>query len=519
MPALPIKVGALSSKSARVWADFFLAPFLCLLVVLASVVVPVRAYAQVSNVIPINVIRNTGTSVLSSATSGLMVAQSGSVVMGQVTSALGSVAINEVRVVSMSSIASRVVGIATPIGLTMLAADLIQYGIKQCTTATTGWCGPAKYPNAGDVGFNGYGWWCSGGRGASALSACQAQFSSVASSYPYASGPLSCSAVGDGTFNCSTGKTVYDWSGVASPTGTCISGYVLSGRSCVPDPNGTQVGYTYPQLSSQLANVLSGNPNRAKDYWGFMPWTDQMAAIADPSTAAQPAQIVSPANGQVVGPRTTTQTTAGTTSSQTTYTVAPNVDTGTLATNPVTVTTTTTTTNPDGSTSTTTTTTTPTQTTPGGQAASQPAAANPLPASVPTPCGLGTSGSPKCQLDETGTKQQSDVDSAQQAQTSALTRAESGLEAAANSQLSQVDVQHQTNSAHFFTVLNMMPSFGTETCTPPTINDTFNHVNITPAICDWYYAAKDIMSLVIAFGFMLGAVFMVRDTAQQTAAS
>lgn len=220
------------------------------------------------------------------------------------------------------------------------------------------------------------------------------------------------------------------------------------------------------------------------------------------------------ADGKISGPTTTTTTSAGTTTTQTSYTVSPNTDANSLAANPLTLTTTTTTTNPDGTTSTTTTSQTST-TQDGANPQPQPASAPP----APIPCGLGISGSPKCQIDETGTKQQSDVDTAQQTQTSALTQAEAGLEAAANSQLSQVDSQHQTNSAHFFTVLNMMPSFGTETCTPPTINDTFNHVNITPAICDWYYAAKDVLSLVIAFGFMLGAVFMVKDTAQSTAAS
>lgn len=296
----------------------------------------------------------------------------------------------------------------------------------------------------------------------------------------------------------------------------CVSGYVSSSSGCSPDPNAhaTPVPIQYPELASNLAQVLSGNPNRAKDYWGFMPWDAQMAALSDPDTQALPAQVVSPADGKISGPTTTTTTSAGTTTTQTSYTVSPNTDANSLAANPLTLTTTTTTTNPDGTTSTTTTSQTST-TQDGANPQPQPASAPP----APIPCGLGISGSPKCQIDETGTKQQSDVDTAQQTQTSALTQAEAGLEAAANSQLSQVDSQHQTNSAHFFTVLNMMPSFGTETCTPPTINDTFNHVNITPAICDWYYAAKDVLSLVIAFGFMLGAVFMVKDTAQSTAAS
>ena len=40
--------------------------------------------------------------------------------------------------------------------------------------------------------------------------------------------------------------------------------------------------------------------------------------------------------------------------------------------------------------------------------------------------------------------------------TSAMTQAESGLESAANGQLAQVDAQHQSSSAHFFTILPMI---------------------------------------------------------------
>lgn len=511
--------GANSSGSLLRLALFALA----VLLFVFSAVQEVRA--QSASVIPINVNRAISIAARSAATTGLQVAESGSVIMGQVGSALGSVAINEIRTVSLGAIAGRVVASSVPAIVALLAIDLINYGIKQCTTATSGWCGPAQSPNAGDTGFNAHQWRASiggySGAGDSPDSSCKAAIAAYNAAYGLTGTSGNTASVGvfvsATQYGCAVKKpdgTAQSFNGVTYSQAGCDQYYVLSGSSCIPDPNAPKTSYTYPQLSSQLGQVLSSNPNRSKDYWGFMPWTDQLAALSDPATSASPAEIVTPANGQVVGPRTTTTTAAGTTTQQTTYTISPNTDVNTLATNPVIVTATTTTTNPDGTTSTTTTTSMPTQTTPNGQPASSPAASNPLPASSVTPCGLGSSGSPKCQIDETGTKQQADVDSAQSNQTSALSAVESGLESAANAQLGQVDAQHTANTAHFLTVLNMIPSFGTETCTPPTINDTFNKITITPAICDWYYAAKDIISLIISFGFMLGAVFMVRDAAR-----
>lgn len=472
-----------------------------------------------------SLIRNTS-QVVTATSAGLQVAEAGSVAIGRGSSVLGTVAINELRSIPLGALAGRVVTSAAPVMLAMLAVDLLKYGITQCVTSPNGWCKPGQVnSHSGDVGFNGQAWQCDwGGAGGgtgygdSPDAACAAGMPTTWFQY---GGVILQNGAYRGTAKITKNDIEFYPYGVASPTGGCATNYIPSPSACIADPNANvkPVPITYPELSPKLADALSGNPQRAKDYWGFMPWTDQLAALGDPSTQALPAQVVSPADGKVTGPSTTTTTPNGTTTQQTSCTVSPNSDAATLASKPVSVACTITTTNPDGTTSTSTTTTTPTTTTdPNAPLASSPAA-NPAPASSPTPCGLGTPGSPKCQIDETGTKQQSDVDTAQQTQISAMTQAESALESAANTQLSNVDAQHQTNSAHFFTVLNMIPSFGTETCTPPTINDTFNHVNITPAICDWYYAAKDLLSLVIAFGLMLSAVFMVKDTAQSTAAS
>ncbi len=400
MSALVLSSSVSIASARRVWCDLLIGPVAIAFVLLLSLLVPVRANAQTNmtlqQLVP-NLIRNISQTV-SASPSGLTVLQAGEVdigvgAMNTGTGIIGRVMINEARAVSLASIASRVVGYATPIALAMLAADLIQYGIQQCATATTGWCGPQQSPSAGDSGFNGYVWgWPSGATGDSPIAAARAALGSANTYTLGASCGATCYYVNvkhpDGTIA----------TGVSSQQGACVSGYVASGSTCSPSPTAPQVAYTYPQLQSGLQQALSGNPNRSKDYWGIMPPSDWYAALGDPSTSAQPAQIVSPSNGQVVGPKTTTTTSAGTTTTQQTVTVAPNTDTNTLATNPVVVTTTTTTTNPDGTTTTTTTTQNPTEG--GSQGGTNP---QPQPASSPTPCGLGTSGSPKCQIDETGT--------------------------------------------------------------------------------------------------------------------
>lgn len=422
--------------ASRVWIDLLIGPVSLALALLFSLLVPVSAQAQSSTggvspvltggldnlVARMVLVRNQSLAAGAASSAGLQVAEAGTAAISAGATTVGTVAINEMRVVSLAAIAGRAVTATLPGVVAAIAIDLAVKGIVQCASSGTGWCGPAVSPNSGDTGFNGYGWYCSGGgTGASPLAACWASYRAVAGQFQNASSTtVTCRDAG-GYWACGTGGTVYDWSGNATPTQSCVSGYVKNGAACVPDPNGGKVAYSYPQLSPLLADALSGNPNRAKDYWGFMPWTDQMAALGDPSTQALPAQIVSPANGQVSGPRSTTTSGTSTSSSQSTYTVSPNTDGNTLASNPVTLTTTTTTTNPDG---TTTTTTTTTPVTDGGGSNPQPQAA-----SAPIPCGLGTSGSPKCQIDETGTPTKTDAATAMAQPATDLQTAEQAGEA------------------------------------------------------------------------------------------
>lgn len=427
MPADHMRVGVRASSVSRVWFELLLGPVTLALVLALSLLVPVRASAQTNmtlgQLIP-DLIRNTSQTV-SATSAGLQVAEAGSVGIRSGSSLIGQVAINELRVIPLARIAARAVTGVAPVALAMLAVDLIGYGIKQCATSASGWCGPAQSPHATDQGFNGHAWSCvmfnDGAVGDSPDDAC--------SKAPLASGWIY-RGIGDDGHGGPCGMASYGPSGEPNCFGDnasnklhynapCVSGYVASGGNCVVDPNAPPIAYTYPQLSPLLAQVLSGNPDRSKDYWGVMSPADWYSELGQPTTQAKPAQIVSPADGKVSGPTTSTQTPSGTTTSQTNCSVSPNSDSSSLANKPVQVACTTTTTNPDGTTSTSTTTTTPTTsdgTNPGP------------PASSPIPCGLGTNGSPKCLIDETGTPTKTDATTAMASPATDLQTAEQTAE-------------------------------------------------------------------------------------------
>ena len=417
MSAMHLSSIARADRVRRVWLDLLVGPVSLSLVLLCSLLVPVSVQAQAStgpvspvlngsleNLVARIVLSRNQSMVAGAATSaGVQVAQAGTAAISSGAATVGTVAINEMRVVSLAAIAGRAVTATVPGVIAMVAADLAIKGITQCLVSPNGWCKPGSTnSSSSDSGFNGFKWSLGGHVADSPIAACRAY---VGAAYP--------GAVVDG-FDPANGWCTGHWPSdpgqcggtciyVPGNSGVCVSGYVASGGKCVVDPNASAqpVPIQYPELATNLANALSGNPNRAKDYWGFMPWTDQLAALGDPSTQALPAQIVNPANGQVSGPRSSSTSSAGTSTTQTNYTVSPNTDGTTLASNPVTLTTTTTTTNPDG---TTTTTTTTTPVTDGSGSNPQP-----QPASAPIPCGLGTANSPKCQIDETGTPTKSDA--------------------------------------------------------------------------------------------------------------
>lgn len=472
---------------------FALAAFLFLVTV--SQEVEAQTNITLNQLIP-NLIRNTS-QVVTASSAGLQVAEAGSVAIGSGSSMIGSVAINELRVIPLARVAARVATASAPILLTMLAADLIQYGITQCTTSPNGWCKPGSVnANSSDTGFNGYQWY-----------SCAGLFDS-----PVASGNA-CIATHPGAVSTGcTQSNAQQWSCVANDSSgnpwfgvgvsirtTCVKNYVVVNGACVPDPAAqtAPVPATYPDLSDKLAQVLSGNPNRAKDYWGFEPWTEQASWLADPQTQALPAQVVNPANGTVTGPTTTTQTPTGTSTTQTSCTVSPNSDSTSLANKPVSVVCTLKTTNPDGTTSTTTTTTTPTT-----QDGSNPQPA-PVPASSPIPCGLGTAGSPKCLIDETGTPSNNT-----QVQTDTKTKLDSADASLRNS------VGSVTGSGKPDTTIDgILPRF-TGQCRTASVQVTTPLGVITQVVdpCPYWDYIQFVMSFIWCFVTALGCIGMVKET-------
>jgi len=405
---------------SRAWVDLLIGPGVIALVMAFSLLVPVRAQAQVnmtlSQLMP-NLVRNTS-QVVTASSAGLQVAEAGSVAIGSGGSALGSIAINELRVIPLARIAARAVTSASVVGLGMLAVDLISYGVKQCQTSGTGWCGPPVSPHSGDVGFSGKGWNATMGSGPTASaatgdspdSACSAVFSIFQGKSPNFANYryIGLYQVSASQYLCQVtyGSGNDDLNGTVNQQTSCISGYIVSGTSCVVDPNAPPAAYSYPQLSPLLAQALTGNPNRAKDYWGIMSPADWYTELGQPTTQALPAQVPSAPGNSITGPRRSVLSPSGTTTTVTTWTVTPNTDALTLGSKPVVVTQTDVTTNPDNTTSTTTTTVTPT--TQDGSNPQAPA----QPAQQPLPCGLGIAGSPKCQMDETGTPTKTDATTA-----------------------------------------------------------------------------------------------------------
>ncbi|MCK4152118.1 hypothetical protein [Ralstonia pseudosolanacearum] len=267
---------------------------------------------------------------------------------------------------------------------------------------------PAISANAGDTGFNGWGWTygyntsASGGNIAYGVAASPgAACSAMLAADVYLAGQnaklAGIRATGNGTsyechFTNDGGSNFY--AGVGQ-SGSCISGYVSSGGSCVPDPAGPKQAATDTQIQNAIkahpsswqqvyndggctaqANILvSFSPGQSNPCLsmigdsstgfgvsfstGGSSWTNNGCAVN--STSCPSATVTT-------APKTDTQTKVnadGTTTKTTTTTNTSTTLTGTQdRVNPVQGQTTTstsvstTTTNPDGSTTTTTTTTT-----------------------------------------------------------------------------------------------------------------------------------------------------------------
>ena len=369
--------------------------------------------------------RNQELAARSASAAGLEVASAGTVSVMEGSTLAGKVVINELRVVPLARISARVATASAPIAIAMIAADLVNFGITQCQQSASGWCKPgAVNSNSTDIGFTGYVWRGAGGDSDSAYAACAA------------AATVNQTVLSSVTVNGPNGACLGKWINDGSPAGwgvsqiaTCVKNYVVVSGVCKPDP-GVKVDplpMTYPELSDKLAQALTGNPDRAKDYWGITPLDGWKAWFDDPSSQSKVAEVVNPADGKVNGTPRTSTTSAGTTTTNTQYTIKPNTDANTLRDAPVTAGTTVTVTNPDGSTTTVTTGDAPIS---GGGGAA--------PKVEVKSCGLADTA--PCKIDETGTPTVADGKTAI---------------AVAQSDLTQTRQDAQTN----FTTVNQGRSF------------------------------------------------------------
>ncbi|WP_353627663.1 hypothetical protein ABNQ24_05955 [Ralstonia pseudosolanacearum] len=248
---------------------------------------------------------------------------------------------------------------------------------------------PAVSANAGDTGFNGFGWQygyntiASGGNiaygvAASPGAACSAMLAADAYLAGQKATLASIRATNSTNYECRFTNPGGDnfYAGVGQMSG-CISGYVSSGGSCVPDPAGPKQVATGTQIQSAIKATPASWP--AVYNASGCPPVNTMTNVIGGGSDDPCAQMIGasstgygvsfPSGNTVAGtPKTDTQTKVnadGTTTKTTTMTNTSTTLTGTQdRVNPVQGQTTTSTsvstvvTNPDGSTTTTTTTTT-----------------------------------------------------------------------------------------------------------------------------------------------------------------
>ncbi len=326
---------------------------------------------------------------------------SGNVMSVLVPITIGVVAVGAAAVALPATGALAISGdVVAAAGMSMIRSRVIQGAALMTLIGTLGGdvsldgngnvVAPAISANAGDTGFNGWGWTygyntsASGGNiaygvAASPGAACSAMLAADAYLAGQKAKFAGMKATGNGTsYEChytnDGGDNFYAGVGQA---GSCISGYVASGGSCVPDP----AGPSQPATDGQIQNAIKAHPSSWQQVYNdggctaqanilvsFSPGQSNqcLSMIGDSSTGFG----VSFPSGNTVAsaPKTDTQTKTNAdgskTTKSTTTTTTTTVNGTNDRTNPVTSQTTTTTststttTNPDGSTTTTTETTT-----------------------------------------------------------------------------------------------------------------------------------------------------------------
>lgn len=423
---------------------------------------------------------------------------------------VGSIALKEKRLMDLAMLAGRAASIPGMIALG--ATVLLDYGLQKCADGT--WCKPAQ----GEQAPNGVPYPASefAGVGLSnnttffgdAVTVCKALIADGNTNHIGVNTSYAGIATYASTYGCKRTRAdngvTFESALQRYTQGVCYGGATLQNGQCVPPgytPGTQPTPATADEINQAWQRAMQANPFLQQQTWGFEDPTQQNEDWA--KALAQLAEVIGTGTVQDVGPTVSSTAADGkVTKKQTTctYTGTPNSNMAAAKDQPLSVSQrcTTTTTNPDGTTSTETTETSP-------AAAGDKA---PVKVDVET-CGLP--GKPACKIDETGTKTDGDVVQAEKVATTALDQMKTDNGTILDSKMSDIDQKARDASAHWISLFNKLPTYGSEVCTPPTIHDSAANQDLTFDICPHYYMAKDVFAVFIALGFLVSLAFDVRD--------
>lgn len=492
--------------------DLFLGPAIIALALLLSMLIPLPAHAQLSGAAGVDYnYQRSMSRIIAGSASGLQVSSNSTLDIINGGRKVGSIALKEKRLIDLATMAGRAVSIPGMIAIG--ATVLLQYGLEKCADGT--WCKPGQgeqapngkpFPIAGGYYVSGY----TTGFYPTPEAACQADVGYWNGQQPTRGWSYVSWRVANGDLSTFTqfycaikDNTGYVWDGPLGqhPRG-CPAGYAQTATECIPPgytPGTQPTPATSDEINQAWQRAMQANPYLQQQTWGFEDPAQQNEEWA--KAMAQLAEVIGTGTVQDVGPTTTNTDSAGkVTKKQTTctYTGTANSNMATAKETPLNVgrKCVTTTTNPDGTTSTETT-----------EESTAPATGS-EPVKVET-CGLP--GKPACKIDETDTKTADDAAQLAKTATQSLDQMKTDNSTLLDGKVSEIDAKAREASAHWIKLFNVLPTYGSEVCQPPTIHDTASNRDLTFDICPHYYMAKDVFAVFIALGFLVALAFDVRE--------
>lgn len=482
----------------RIVFDLLLAPVLMTVSVLASLLLPIQAHAQAAGGAVVDyAYQRTMARIVAGSAAGLKMSSPTTMNIINAGKIVGSFAVTEKRLIDLATLAKYARASTVPGIIALAGTELISYGIQKCADGT--WCKPQTEegdPSGGAkywyTSYSGSKCWGS----TSGLCGWQEAHDTLWSSYqknnPTASfiGWENLQVTNGGATAAHTLRFLQQ-----GKEATVTFGLTAYGTR---PPSGNVVPATDADIETAWKDAFQAKPFLQEKVWGFEDQTTQNQQWAD--ALAQLAAVAAPSTVTVADPTTSTTTPTGTTKvdRSCTYAASANADAGSQKDKPasVGVTCTTTTTAPDG---------TVTQQTTKTDASPQGGQTVPQKVDIDT-CGLP--GKPACKIDETGTKTQSDVDTALQQRSSDMDSRLSITQQAANDSLSEVERKH--DSVHIFTLFNVFPTFASEQCENPTVPGVVGG-SLPVDICTYYYMLKDVMGFGVALFVLIDSVQLVRE--------